>query len=42
MESVKKVMGKDGGYLLEPGITLQSDVPIENLVAMIEEMRTQR
>jgi len=36
---LKRVMGKDGGYILEPGITLQSDVPIENLVAMVEEMR---
>ena len=37
-----KVMGNGGGYLLEPGITLQGDCPIENLVTMIEEMRSQQ
>jgi hypothetical protein len=30
-------MGADGGYILEPGITIQADVPEANLVAMIEE-----
>ncbi len=34
---LKDVLGKGGGYILEPGITLQADVPLENLVAMIEE-----
>lgn len=34
---LKDVMGRGGGYVLEPGITLQGDVPLENLVAMIEE-----
>ena len=34
---LKEVMGKDGGYILEPGITLQADIPAKNLVAMIEE-----
>ncbi|MFB3906084.1 MAG: uroporphyrinogen decarboxylase family protein [Acidobacteriota bacterium] len=33
-------LGKGGGYILEPGITLQADVPIENLVAMIDEARS--
>ena len=42
IRDIRKVMGKGGGYLLEPGITLQGDVPIENLVAMAEEMRAQR
>jgi uroporphyrinogen decarboxylase len=36
---LKDVMGKRGGYILEPGITLQADVPVENMVAMIEEAR---
>jgi uroporphyrinogen decarboxylase len=36
---LKDVMGKGGGYILEPGITLQADVPLANLVAMIEEAR---
>ena len=41
-EEVKKLkerMGKDGGYILEPGITVQGDVPLQNLIAMIEEAR---
>ncbi len=33
------VMGKGGGYITEPGITLQADVPTENLVALIEAMQ---
>jgi hypothetical protein len=36
---LKEYMGRGGGYILEPGITLQADVPLENLVAMIEEAR---
>jgi len=36
---LKAEMGKGGGYILEPGITIQADVPLGNLVAMIEEAR---
>ena len=36
---LKDVMGRGGGYVLEPGITLQADVPLANLLAMIEEAR---
>ncbi len=36
---LKEVMGQGGGYILEPGITLQADVPLANLLAMIEEAR---
>ena len=36
---LKREMGRGGGYILEPGITLQADVPLEQLVAMIEEAR---
>ena len=36
---LKDVMGQGGGYILEPGITLQADVPLANLVALIEEAR---
>ncbi len=36
------VMGRGGGYILEPGITLQDDVPVENMVAMIEAAREYR
>ena len=35
---LKEVMGRGGGYILEPGITLQADVPLANLLAMIEEV----
>ncbi|HRU05241.1 MAG TPA: uroporphyrinogen decarboxylase family protein [Candidatus Brocadiia bacterium] len=36
---LKEEMGAGGGYILEPGITLQADVPLANLVALIEEAR---
>ena len=37
IRKLKEQMGRDGGYILEPGITIQADVPLENLLAMIEE-----
>ncbi len=39
IRTLKKTMGAGGGYILEPGITLQGDVPIENMIAMVEEMK---
>jgi len=36
---LKRVMGEGGGYILEPGITIQADVPRDNLIAMIDEAR---
>ncbi len=39
-EQIKKLkheMGKGGGYILEPGITVQAGAPLENLIAMIDE-----
>ena len=36
---LKNELGRGGGYILEPGITLQADVPLANLLAMIEEAR---
>ena len=39
VKKLKEEMGKGGGYILEPGITLQADVPLDNIVAMIEEAR---
>ncbi|MEW6755637.1 MAG: uroporphyrinogen decarboxylase family protein, partial [Candidatus Latescibacterota bacterium] len=36
---LKREMGAGGGYIVEPGITLQADVPLENMMAMIEEAR---
>jgi len=35
-------LGAGGGYILEPGITLQADVPLANLVALIEAAREYR
>ncbi len=32
-------MGRDGGYILEPGITIQADVPLENILALIDAAR---
>jgi uroporphyrinogen decarboxylase len=36
---LKRELGRGGGYILEPGITVQADVPPANLLAMIEEAR---
>lgn len=33
---LKREMGRGGGYILEPGITLQADVPLANMLAMID------
>lgn len=37
VKRLKEIMGKSGGYILEPGITIQADVPPENLCTMIDE-----
>ncbi len=37
---LREEMGRGGGYILEPGITVQADVPLENIVAMIDEARS--
>ena len=29
-------MGRGGGYILEPGITIQADVPLANILALVE------
>jgi uroporphyrinogen decarboxylase len=39
VQRTRDVMGKGGGYILEPGITLQADVPLANLLALIEQAR---
>jgi uroporphyrinogen decarboxylase len=36
---LKRELGAGGGYIVEPGITLQADVPLENMLAMIEAAR---
>jgi len=37
VKRLKREMGRGGGYILEPGITIQADVPLRNLLVMIEE-----
>lgn len=39
---LKREMGRHAGYILEPGITIQADVPLENMVAMIEAATADR
>ena len=39
VRQLKAEMGAGGGYVLEPGITIQADVPLENMIAMIEEAK---
>ncbi len=34
-----KYMSNGGGYILAPGITLQHDIPLENILAFIETAR---
>lgn len=34
---LKRELGAGGGYVLEPGIIIQADVPLANLVALIDE-----
>ncbi len=36
---LKKQMGAGGGFILEPGITVQADVRLENILAMIEQAK---
>jgi len=33
---LKDEMGRGGGYIVEPGITVQADVPLANILALIE------
>ena len=36
---LKREMGRGGGYILAPGLTVQADVPMQNLIAMLDETR---
>lgn len=33
---LQREMGRGGGYILEPGITIQADVPLANMLALID------
>lgn len=37
VKRLKVVMGSGGGYILEPGIIIQADIPLANIVAMLDE-----
>ena len=37
---LKRDLGAGGGYILEPGITIQADVPLENTLALIDVARS--
>ncbi|MFA5292340.1 MAG: uroporphyrinogen decarboxylase family protein [Phycisphaerae bacterium] len=39
VKQLKNEMGYSGGYIFEPGITLLADVPLENIIAMIDEVK---
>ena len=41
VQRLKREMAQGGGYILEPGITIQADVPRQNLIALIDEARRQ-
>ena len=34
-------LGRDGGYVFAPAHSVEGDVPVENLVAFIEEVQAQ-
>ncbi len=40
VRTLQERMGEGGGFILEPGITLQGDIPVENLAAFVEAART--
>ena len=35
-------MGKNGGYILAPSNFMTQDIPMENIVAMLEVFKAQR
>ncbi len=35
-----RILGKDGGYLLSPAHAVQVDVPVENILALIDAMKS--
>ena len=37
---LKEVMGKNGGYILDTVIQINPGIPIENIIALIDEARS--
>ena len=42
VHKAKSVLGERGGYILGPGITIQGDCPLENVLALIQAARRPR
>ena len=42
VKKVKYIMGEGGGYILEPGITIQDGVPLENILSMLDEAKSRQ
>lgn len=40
VQRLKRDLGEGGGYILEPGITIQADVPLENIIALVDAARS--
>lgn len=38
-QKLKREIGRNGGYIFSNGITIQADVPLDNLIALIDEAR---
>ena len=36
-----RILGKNGGYLLAPAHAVQADVPMENILKLVEVMQNQ-
>jgi uroporphyrinogen decarboxylase len=41
IRKLKRILGKNGGYILAPSHELQGDVPLENMLAFIDEAQKQ-
>lgn len=42
VRQVVRTLGRDGGYIIAPSQEIMNDVPIENIVAMIQTIREER
>ena len=42
VKRAKDILGKDGGYIVGPAITIQKDCPLENILTLIEVAKEKR